>query len=221
MSREGFNLIIGNKNLSSWSLRPWLVMKQFNIPFRETLIRLDVADSKKQLLNWSPNGLVPCLQHGDQAIWDSLAICEYLADIFPEKNLWPEDIDDRARARCVSHEMHAGFTTLRTVWPMEFCRARAHVWGGPGVRKDIAHILNLLDTTLFEFGEKKGNGPFLFGTFSIADAFYAPVISRFNTYGPVKMPSRVVAYMDTIWSLPALQEWGDGARHEVTQGWYD
>lgn len=219
MSNDGFHLVIGNKNLSSWSLRPWVLMRHFDISFRETLIRLDRPETRAEIRQHSPSGLVPCLFHGEFTVWDSLAIGEYLAELFPDKAMWPQGAQARARARSLSAEMHGGFSALRTVWPMEFCKERADVWGGPAVRKDVARILALFNETLEDFGREE-EGPFLFGAFTIADAMYAPVISRFRTYGPVRMSSRVVAYMDAVWSLDAMQDWGRGAREEVREGWY-
>lgn len=219
MSTDNFHLIIGNKNLSSWSLRPWLVLTHFGIPFHETLIRLDRPETRAKIREHSPSGLVPCLFHGEFAVWDSLAICEYLNELFPDRAMWPEERHSMARARSISLEMHSGFSALRTVWPMEFCRERADLWGGPAVRRDVARILQIFDETLEQFGNE--DGPFLFGRFSIADAMFAPVISRFRTYGPVHVPARVIDYMDAVWTLPAMRSWGDGAREEVDAGWYE
>jgi glutathione S-transferase len=216
---HGFTLIIGNKNLSSWSLRPWLLMKHFDIPFKEQLIRLDVPETRAQIKEHSPSGLVPCLKNNDEVIWDSLAIAEYLAELFPEKNMWPSDPAARARARCIAAEMHSGFSNLRETWPMEFCREGARLWGGPGVRKDVSRLMALWGEALDDFGAKE-EGPFLFGDFSIADAMYAPVVSRLRTYGPVPVPSKIIDYLEAVWNLPAMRKWGQGAKDEVEAGWY-
>ena len=168
-------LVIGNKNYSSWSLRPWLLLRQASIPFEE--IRL--ALGRDNLSKYSPSGLVPVLKHGALAIWDSLAIAEYLAEQFPEKELWPRDVEARAMARSVSAEMHSGFTHLRTHMNMN---CRSHFPGKgmtPEVAKDIQRIQQIWQDCRSRFGD---GGPFLFGVFSIADAMYAPVSFRFITY---------------------------------------
>ena len=214
----GLTLIIGNKNLSSWSLRPWLLMKQAGIEFTEKKILLDLPTSRAALRAASPSGLVPCLLDDGFEIWDSLAIMEYLADRFPDKHLWPSDVTARARARSLSCEMHSGFSNLRTVWPMDFIREDKAMHIGPGLDREVKRIANLWEEARRDFGEKaKGEeaGPFLFGRFSIADAMYAPVVSRFKTYGPVEMPKRAQNWHETMWTLPTMGEWGEGARAEM------
>lgn len=204
-------LVIGDKNLSSWSLRPWILMKQASVPFTEKNIRLDRPETRQILAEISPSGLVPCLIHGDVKVWDSLAIAEYLNDLFPEKRLWPAESAARAFARAVSAEMHSGFSALRTVWPMNFTReGMRHLTGG--VRRDIDRIDAIWTECRKRFGR---GGDFLFGAFSIADAIYAPVVSRFATYGPVALSDEAAAYMQTIRALPAYGQWGDGARAET------
>ncbi len=208
-------LTIGDKNLSSWSLRPWLLMTHAGIAFKEETIFLDRPESRKELAAKSPSGLVPFLIHGDVSIWDSLAIAEYLNDCFPEKQLWPADGAARAFARAVSSEMHSGFSNLRTVWPMMVTRnALRHTTSG-GVQRDIDRILSIWAECRSRFG---GGGDFLFGEFSIADAMYAPVVSRFQTYGPVTMDETCARYIDTIAALPAMQRWIKGAREQVAAG---
>lgn len=209
-------LTIGDKNLSSWSFRPWFALKQSGIAFTEQNIQLDRPHSKKELAEKSPSGLVPFLVHktdsGDVKVWDSLAICEYVNELHPEKHLWPEDSHARAVARAVAAEMHSSFSTLRTVWPMMFLReGLAHITGY-GVAGDIARIDALWTSYRQEFG---GSGDFLFGEFSIADAFYAPVVSRFVTYGPVTISDASAAYMETIRGTAAYKEWGEGAKAEL------
>ncbi|NRA30308.1 MAG: glutathione S-transferase family protein [Parvularculaceae bacterium] len=211
-------LVIGNKNLSSWSLRPWILMKHFDIPFEEVKIRLDVPGYKEELRQHSPSGLVPCLKVSGREIWDSLAIAETLADWYPQKNLWPEDLVARARARCLAAEMHAGFSDLRNVWPMDICNEGKGMSCGPGVSINLKRIHQLWTDARAEFGD---GGPFLFGEFSIADAMYAPVVSRIRTYGPVKLFDPLQDYMDAIWNHPAMVEWREGAAEEVRDGWYD
>jgi glutathione S-transferase len=207
-------LCIGDKNLSSWSLRPWLLMKQSGIPFTEKLIRLDRPQTKEAILKFSPSGLVPCLVDRDIAIWDSLAIAEYLAERFPEKHLWPTAAAARARARSISAEMHSSFAELRKVWPMNFSRIGMRHLRPPGVARDIDRISKMWTEARAAFG---AGGPFLFGAFSVADAMYAPVVSRFMTYGPVDLPAAAAAYCEAVFSLPAMQEWGSGAAKEVAQ----
>ena len=178
-----FELIIGNKNYSSWSLRPWLTLRQFGIPFVETSIALDTATARDEKLEHAPTARVPVLRMDGFAIWDSLAICEYLAETYPEKELWPAGAHARARARSLCAEMHSSFLALRTEMPMN-CRGRSGTADpkrrdGDEVRADVARVTQAWVETRAEFG---GGGPFLFGEFSIADAFFAPVVSRFVTY---------------------------------------
>lgn len=204
-------LYIGDKNLSSWSLRPWLAMTQAGISFTERMIRLDLESSKAALADVSPSSRVPCLMDENLVIWDSLSICEYLAETFPEKQLWPQDRRARATARSVSAEMHSGFSGLRSMWPMHFVReGMRHTTHG--IEGEIARIAEIWDNSRRDFGS---DGPFLFGRFSIADAMFAPVVSRFVTYGPVALPERAAAWLDVIWALPAMKKWGEGAKAEV------
>lgn len=213
---SAFALIIGDKNLSSWSLRPWLALKQTGIPFTERLVRLDRPQTKAEIMKVSPSGRVPCLVDGDIAIWDSLSILEYLAEKFPQKGLWPADANARAFARSVSAEMHSGFSNLRTLWPMNFAReGMRHL--AHGIDGDIARIVEIWERCRRDFGAAPdhGGGPFLFGRFSIADAMFAPVVSRFVTYGPVSLPPASAAWRDAIWALPAMMEWGAGAKAEA------
>lgn len=206
-------LHIGDKNLSSWSLRPWLLLKQADIPFTENMIRFGRADTRAQMLKQSPTGLVPCLVDGKTAVWDSLAIAEYVAESFPEKQLWPSDKAARAEARSISAEMHSGFSALRTVWPMNFARVGMKHIQPDAVRADIARVADIWEGARRRFGEASG-GPFLYGKFSIADAMYAPVVSRFQTYGPVHLPPLAESWRALMWALPAMREWGEGARAE-------
>jgi glutathione S-transferase len=204
-------LVIGDKNLSSWSLRPWLLMREAGIPFTERLVRLDRSDTKAEIAKYSPSGRVPCLIDGGAAIWDSLSIAEYLAEKFPEKSLWPADAKARAMARSVSAEMHSGFGSLRSFWPMNFAReGMRHLTGG--IEGDIARIADIWEGCRRDFG---AGGPFLFGRFGVADAIYAPVVSRFQTYGPVALPPLAEEWRKMMWALPAMQEWGEGARGEL------
>lgn len=216
-------LTIGDKNLSSWSFRPWFAMTQAGIPFTEDNIRLDRPESRGVLKEKSPSGLVPFLTHGEIQVWDSLAIMEYVADLFPEKALWPADPGARAIARAVCAEMHSGFSALRSVWPMMFLRELAHHTTQAGVARDIARIDTLWTMCRTQYGEKseeksETGGAFLFGDFSIADAMFAPVVSRFFTYGPVKVSAASTAYMEAIRASDAWTKWRAGAETEVAAG---
>jgi glutathione S-transferase len=205
-----FTLIMGNKNYSSWSLRAWLVLKHLAIPFEEVVIPLYREESRNTLLHYSPSGKVPVLKHGEYTIWDSLAICEYLSEIFPDRRLWPADLHARAYARSISAEMHSEFQNLRQNMPMN-CRLSRPGYGGiPDVDRDIERIVAIWTECRRRFGSK---GDFLFGTFGIADAMYAPVASRFKTYG-VTFNGVVQGYVNTIMDLPSMKEWYDSARKE-------
>ncbi|MEO1015333.1 MAG: glutathione S-transferase family protein [Pseudomonadota bacterium] len=207
-------LIIGDKNLSSWSLRPWLAMRHLGIPFTEELVRLDRPDSRENLRRLSPSGFVPCLKDGETVVWDSLAILEYLNESFPEKGLWPASAQARAHARSASAEMHSGFSNLRTVWPMMFTREDLRHTTSGGVARDIARIADLWTEARERFGVPHG-GAFLYGDFSIADAMYAPVASRFRTYGPIDLPPPAAEWMEMMLDLPAMREWGEDAAKEL------
>lgn len=206
-----FTLIIGNKNYSSWSLRAWLALKAAKADFKEIYIPLRQTDTKEQILRHSPSGLVPALQHEGIVVWDSLAICEYIAELFPEKKLWPEDRKARAIARSVSAEMHAGFMPLRMNFPMDIQGFFKDFTIPADAEKSIDRIFQLWQTTKEHYGK---NGDFLFGHFTIADIMYAPVVTRFKTYDvSVKNPV-CKAYMDAIWNFPAMQEWISEAQKE-------
>ncbi|WP_370334688.1 glutathione S-transferase family protein [Parvularcula marina] len=212
-----YTLVIGNKALSSWSLRPWLLMKAFDIPFAEANVRFRQKDTREQILAHSPAGLVPVLKDDDLTIWDSLAIAEYLAEQHPEKALWPEDRVARAHARTITAEMHAGFSNLRTIWPMDAVTKDAGVLVPQAVQNDLNRIFELWDETIDKFG---GEGPYLFGQFTIADAFYAPVMYRIRPFGPLKMPKPSEAYYKAMLDHPAMKEWEEGAQAEYEAGWY-
>lgn len=203
-------LIIGNKNYSSWSLRPWLAMKQAGLNFAEIRIPLHTPTSPQEIRRYSPSGKVPVLRDGELIVWESLAICEYVAKRFAP-TLWPEDTVARAVARSVSAEMHAGFVNLRQNMSMD-CRARYPGSGmNASVQADIDRIVTIWQECRHSFG---GKGDFLFGDFTIADAMFAPVVSRFVTY-EVKLDEVAQAYMEAIWALPAMQEWLSAATAEV------
>lgn len=203
-------LIIGNKAFSSWSLRPWLALKHTGLPFDEILIPLRQPDTAARIAEHSPSGRVPCLRDGDRVIWDSLAICEYLAEIAPAAGLWPEDAGARAVARSVSAEMHSGFVGLRTHMSMDLKAMRPGVGRNAESEADIARVLELWRATRERFG---ADGPFLFGRFSIADAMYAPVVTRLITYG-VELDDVGSAYAEAVMALPAIREWVDAAKAE-------
>lgn len=198
-------LVIGTKRYSSWSLRPWLAARMAGIPFDEVVITLRQPETKAEILKHSPSGKVPCLIHDQLTIWDSLAICEYLAEMHP--TLWPEGRDARAVARAVSAEMHAGFPNLRNACSMDMCATTPLDPVPPEVAAEIERIGTLWTQCRARFGAA---GPFLFGRFSIADAMYAPVVSRFTTFA-VPLDPVAQAYCDAIWSLPAMQEWKQAA----------
>ena len=172
-----FELFIGNKNYSSWSLRPWIALTQKSIPFRETLVPFEFEKGNPAFAEFSPTMKVPVLKDGALTVWDSLAILEYAAECYPEKFLWPEDRSARAEARAISAEMHSGFAPLRGACPMNMHRPPEKRAVNEAVRKDVERILAIWNRCLDTFG-----GPFLFGDFTIADAMYAPVSSRFATY---------------------------------------
>ncbi len=207
-------LVIGDKNLSSWSLRPWVALTHAGIPFKEEKILLDRPESRAQLRRLSPSGLVPFLRHGEVTVWDSLAILEYVNEQFPDAGLLPDDPAARAHARSLAAEMHSGFGNLRTVWPMNFVRRDLSFLTAGGVQRDIDRIGALWTEARETFGVA-AEGPFLYGRFSIADAMYAPVASRFRTYGPVDLPAPAQAWAEMIMETPAMRAWGDGAAEEV------
>ena len=205
------NLIIANKNYSSWSLRPRLAMTMAGLEFDETLILLDTPDTKKQIAEHSKAGRVPILRHGKVAIWETLAILEYLAETFPEKNLWPKAKAARAVARAISNEMHAGFSGLRNACPMNLRRPPKPVMMNDAIRADIARIEEIWRDCRKTYGK---DGKFLFGKFCNADAMFAPVVTRFETYAiPVAKDTR--AYMDAVLATKAFQKWKSEALKET------
>ena len=210
-------IVLGNKNYSSWSLRPWLALKQTGIPFDEEVICLDQTDTAERIRRHSPSGKVPCLIHEGRTIWESLAICEYLAERFPEAKLWPADFAVRTHARCVANEMHAGFAKLRQNLPMDIrselkAKSRAAI---PEVARDIRRVAALWRDCRERFGRAgvHGHGPFLFGGFTIADAMFAPVTTRFATYD-VTLDDTCQAYVDAVLTWPAMAEWIAAAETE-------
>lgn len=205
-------LLIGNKNYSSWSLRPWLALKASGLPFREHLVPLYQDDSKAALLRFSPAGKAPALRDGALVIPESLAICEYVAELAPAAGLWPREREARAVARAVACEMHAGFVALRSTMPMNLRdRARTPIVPTPEAAADVARVQALVDGCRQRFG---AGGPFLFGGFGIADAMLAPVATRFRTYR-VALSSLTQAWCDAIFADPAFRAWETAAAAEV------
>lgn len=203
-------LIIGNKNYSSWSLRPWLAMKVAGIAFEESLIALDTPDFKAQVAAISGAGKVPVLIDGDTHVWDSLAILEYLAEKFPTARMWPDQQRARAHARAVAAEMHSGFLPLRRHLPMNIRRLVKPRTLDAAAAADVARIDAIWKECRAQFG---GSGAFLYGEFGAADAMYAPVVWRFHTYA-VEVSAAARAYMDAVMALPASGEWREAARRE-------
>lgn len=211
-------LYIGNKNYSSWSMRPWVMLRQAGIPFEEVMVRFDAfsADSqfKQRLAAISPAGRVPVLEDDGLAVWDTLAIAEYAAEKFPDAGLWPADARQRARARSICAEMHSGFTALRGACPMnieaQLPETGALIWRDkPAVRADVARIVGMWGELLQQHG-----GPMLFGRFSIADAYFAPVCMRLATYA-LPVPPAIAAYVDRVRALPGVRAWIDQALAEA------
>ena len=196
-------LVIGNKNYSSWSMRPWIAMRAAGIPFEDAVIPLGEADTKARIAEVSPAGKVPVLIDGDIHVWESLAILEYLADKFPDAQLWPSDPRARAHGRAIASEMHAGFVPLRGHCPMNMWRPVIKRELTPEVEANVRRIDALWMECRARFG---AGGPFLFGRFSAADAMYAPVVARFTTYAIDAGPESR-AYMDAVRALPAYEEW--------------
>ena len=210
-------LYIGNKNYSSWSMRPWVLMTQAGIAFEEVMVGFDSFDAgsqfKKALTDITPVGKVPVLVDGDLAVWDTLAIAEYLAERFPEKNLWPQGVQARARARSICAEMHSGFAALRGACPMnieaDLASAGQLIWRDkPAVRADVARLVAMWRELLAGH-----EGPMLFGDFCIADAFFAPVCMRLKNYA-LPVPDDIAAYLDRLCAMPGVKSWMDGALAE-------
>jgi glutathione S-transferase len=210
-------LFIGNKNYSSWSMRPWVLLRQAGIDFEEELVRFDSFDAdssfKKTISGVSPTAKVPVLVDEELAIWDTLAIAEYLAELYPEKQLWPQDRAARARARSICAEMHSGFTGLRGNCPMNIEAALPEVgallWRDqPAVRHDVLRLVQMWSGLLEEHG-----GPMLFGHFTIADAFFAPVCTRLKTYA-LPLPQPIADYVERVHALPGVAAWVAGALAE-------
>lgn len=206
-----FELYIGNKCFSSWSLRPWVAMKYLGVEFQETMVRLRTPETAANLAKVSPTGQVPVLNHDGRIVWETLAILEYLADILPNSRLWPSDPGARALARCVATEMHSGFREVRYGWPMNLRRPRSHKPLDELGEAQQMRIEAIWRQCRSQYG---GGGPFLFGHFTAADAMYAPVVTRFDTYGG-ELAADTRAYVDAVLAMPAMREWYAGAAAET------
>lgn len=204
-------LVIGNKNYSSWSLRPWLLLKVFEVPFDERRLALDSEEFRREIARYSPSSRVPVLHHQGRTVWDSLAIVEYVNEVFLDGRGWPADLDARTLARCAAAEMHSGFTDLRTQLPMNCGRdpqASSYRWDA-NTQRDIDRVQQLWR----ELRARAGAGDFLCGSFGIVDAMFAPVAVRFRGYG-VELDPTASQYCDAIEALPAMQAWRSGAAAE-------
>ena len=201
-------LVIGNRNYSSWSLRPWLLLKHLELPFEEIVVRLDSEDTREELERYSPSGRVPVLRAGTLCIWDSLAICEYVAELAGRG--WPAASEARALARSVSAEMHSGFQALRAAWPMNARARNRHTVTTSALAADVERIDELWNDCRRRFG---AGGVWLFGEYCVADAMYAPVVLRFNTYG-ARVSQTARWYMASVLEDPALQDWLRAAKQE-------
>jgi glutathione S-transferase len=207
-------LYVGSRRYSSWSLRPYLALAHAGVTFETRLIVLDRADSQQQIAAVNPAGKVPVLHHDGVAVWDSLAICEYVAELAADAHLWPADRGDRARARAISAEMHSGFAPLRRDMPMDVCASKAGIGHTPEALADARRVMAIWREQL---AAKRNRGPFLFGAFTIADAMFAPVTTRFTTYG-VDLDATCREYVAAIAALPAMQRWvADAATEPATR----
>jgi len=207
---DALTLIIGDKNYSSWSLRPWLLLRQFGIEFDEVLLPLDTLEFHQRVSNYSPTGRVPALHVGDEVIWDSLAICETVNERWLSGRAWPTDPRARAAARAAAAEMHSGFSALRSQLPMNCRRQPAESHWDAAAARDMARIEALWTDLRCRFG---GGGDFLCGEFGIVDAMFAPVCIRFRGYG-VALGGQALQYLDQILALPAMREWQAAAEAE-------
>ena len=204
-----YQLVIGNKNYSSWSMRPWVLMTHFGIPFEEIRIPLYTPAWREQIRKVSPTGKVPCLLYGGNTVWDSLAIAETLHERHSALGLYPTDPAARALARSVSAEMHSGFSTIRTQMSMNIRLSVVHAMASDALRSEVERVQEIFTTCLAISG-----GPYLFGDFSIADAMYAPVVMRFRSYG-VRLNGVCDAYRETVVHNPAVARWISDAHAEA------
>mgnify|MGYP001800598607 CR=1 FL=1 len=203
-------LAIGNKLYSSWSLRAWILLKAFEIPFEETVIAMYKSDTKERMLAFGPTGKVPVIEDDGITVWESLAIMEYVADAFPDKAIWPKDKAARSHARSAASEMHASFMALRSSCPMNLTKRFKPKDRGEGVTEDIARLNDLWSEARERFGSE---GPFLYGAFSAADAMFAPVVTRLDTY-QLDVTPLMRSYMDAVLAYPAFLAWKEDAFQE-------
>ena len=218
MVETGYRLVLGDKNFSSWSLRPWLLMRMFSIPFEEINVDIYNKGARARVLEHSPSGKVPALKTGGLTVWDTLAIIEYLAENHPELAIWPKDREARAMARVVSAEMHSGFENLRSEMPMDIVGSKPVEEVSKGVGHDVTRIVEVWRMCRENFGS---TGDFLFGDFCAADAMFAPVTTRLRTYG-IDLRTHgddgtSQAYCDAILSLAEIEEWTQGGREQMTE----
>lgn len=207
---QGLTLVIGDRNYSSWSLRAWILMRHLEVPFEVVQVRLDTPEFKDEIARHGPTGRVPVLKHNDLVVWDSLAICEYIAELTGKG--WPKDSRARAVARSVCSEMHSGFANLRLEWPMNARARNRHTLMTPGLEADVDRIDEIWMDCRRRFGSS--GGPWLFGEYTVADAMYAPVVLRFNTYR-AQLSDTALWYVATALADPALQEWVRAAQEET------
>lgn len=216
MANIGYTIVIGDKNYSSWSLRPWLALKHCGVPFTEERIRLRQPDSKAEIFRHTPSGKVPALNTDVGVIWDSLAIVEYLAEQHKDAKLWPEDREARAAARSISAEMHSSFVALRNDMPMDLLSEIPAPPMSDALEANIRRVVAIWMDTRERFGK---SGPLLFGAFTNADAMYAPVATRFRTYGldltRFGDDGTASAYVEAIYAMPDMKEWAEGAAAEM------
>lgn len=216
--RDRFRLVIGDKNYSSWSMRPWVLMHAFDIPFVEVPIRLKQRNTSLQIAQYSSAGKVPVLLDDKTTVWDSLAICEYLAERFPDRKLWPADITARAVARSMCAEMHSGFSALRSAMSMDICGRYPGKGRTAESQADIARICEIWEDCLNHYAHS--HAAYLFGEFTITDAYFAPVVTRFRTYG-VSLPPMLQGYSERLLEHPAVLSWTEQAKIEYqTNGPY-
>jgi glutathione S-transferase len=204
-------LVIANKNYSSWSMRPWVLLRQAGIPFEEVQLKFDDSAGVAGVERYSPTCKVPVLVVDGEPVWDSLAICETVAELHPQKGLWPAAVDARRVARSICAEMHAGFQALRSAMPMNLRSRHPGKGRNPQSEKDIERVIAIWTSCRERFG---AGGDFLFGRFGVADAFYAPVVTRFETYA-VPLPPAAQAYAEAVRSAAAVREWTEAARRET------
>jgi len=204
-------LVVANKNYSSWSMRPWVLLREAGIVFEEIQLKFGDDGRIPGAERYSPTGQVPVLLLDGEPVWDSLAICEAVAELFPEKQLWPREAGARRRARSICAEMHAGFRALRGAMPMNIRASHPGKGMSPGVQRDIDRIAGLWQDCRIHFG---AGGAMLFGAFGVADAMFAPVVMRFATYA-VALPAGARVYADSVLGLASVREWSDAARRET------